>query len=167
MELGAGAVVPVAGDVAEAIFQTFCWLAREPGGSLTVRQVATVLELSRMGKVDFGDTADRLGVSRPTLSRIVERLVDSGLVVRCQNAEDRRRLLLTVTPQGAQFANTLLAMRQPEESPKRAMLAGVGAPSEVEPSEVSLERRSLLLSGTLSVSESAAKPTTGPRRRRK
>lgn len=158
---------PVAGDVAEAIFRTFCWLARQPGGGLTVRQVAAVLELSRMGEVDFGDTATRLGVSRPTLSRIVERLVESGLVRRREKPEDRRRLLVSVTPHGVELAENILEMARGREGAMPGLPLGGETGAALEADEAAIETRPLLLSGTLSFVDPLRSPATGQRRSRR
>ena len=153
---------PVAVEMREAIFRTFSWLARQSGGCLTVRQVVTVLELSRMGEVDFGATADRTGVSRSALSRIVERLVDDSLVVRRENPADRRRLLLSITPQGVELAEGILQGGQEEDvalSPIRMDTPGtIGDPG--------LENSSLLLAGTLSFSTPPNSSGSSQRRRR-
>ena len=153
---------PLAVEIREAIFRTFIWLARQSDGCLTVRQVATVLELSRMGEVDFGATADRIGIPRSALSRIVDRLVDSGLVARRETPADRRRLLLSITPQGAELAEGILQGGQEEDvalSPIRMVPPGaMGDPG--------LENGPLLLSGTLSFSTPPASSRDGRRHRR-
>jgi DNA-binding MarR family transcriptional regulator len=154
---------PLAVEIREAIFRTFIWLARQSDGCLTVRQVATVLELSRMGEVDFGATADRIGVPRPALSRIVERLVESGLVVRRETPADRRRLLLSITAQGVELAEGILQGGQKREeaelSPPR-----MGPPGTI--GEAGIENGPLLLSGTLSFSTTPTSPHSRRRRHR-
>ena len=44
--------------------------------------------------------ADHLGVTRPTASVIVDRLVRRGLLLRSEDPRERRRLVLTLTPKG-------------------------------------------------------------------
>ena len=151
---------PLAVEIREAIFRTFIWLARQSDGCLTVRQVATVLELSRMGEVDFGATADRIGVPRSALSRIVERLVDSGLVVRRETPADRRRLLLSITAQGVELADGILQSSQEREEAELST-PRMGPPGTI--GEAGIENGPLLLSGTLSFSTT---PTSLRNRRR-
>lgn len=155
-------VAPNSDAAADTILRTFCWLARQPGGGLTVRQVATVLELARIGEEDFGLTADRLGVSRPTLSRIVERLIDTGLVIRRVRPEDRRRLLLSVTPEGAEFAGSIL-QGGPDGERMAALPPAVAAagPADDVQGEGLLATSPLVLSGTVSFS---VPPARGRRR---
>lgn len=151
---------PMAGEMKDAISRTFDWLARHRGGCLTVRQVATVLELSRMGDVDFGTTADRIGISRSALSRIIDRLVDDGLVLRRTQATDRRRVVLSITTQGAELADGILRGGEQKElvlgPPSMGLLDAMD--------DTDLERSSLLLSGTLSFSQTS--PSPGSERRR-
>jgi DNA-binding MarR family transcriptional regulator len=45
--------------------------------------------------------AEHLGVTRPTASSIVERLVRRGMVTRAADPEERRRVVLRLTPVGA------------------------------------------------------------------
>lgn len=143
----------------DAIFQAFRWLARQPGGCLTVRQVATVLELSRIGEVDFGTTADRIGVSRSALSRIVERLVESGLVHRREQPKDRRRILLSITPQGTEFAEGILLRGDGGElAPSNQRNLPVGAIDEIEAGG-----GPLLIDGSLSFSSEPAPNETRKR----
>ena len=154
---------PVAVEMREAIFRTFNWLARQSDGCLTVRQVATVLELSRMGEADFGATADRIGVPRPALSRIVERLVDNGLVVRRETPTDRRRLLLSITVQGVELVEGILwGGREGEEV--ALSLPRMEPPGTMD--DPGIENGPLLLSGTLSFSTTPASSRSGRRRRR-
>ena len=44
--------------------------------------------------------ADYLGVTRPTASAIVERLVRRGMVTRAENPQERRQVILELTPLG-------------------------------------------------------------------
>lgn len=52
------------------------------------------------GPVTVGDLARRERVAVPTISRIVQALVQDGLVVRETRAGDRRVVQLAVTPRG-------------------------------------------------------------------
>jgi DNA-binding MarR family transcriptional regulator len=45
--------------------------------------------------------AEHLGVSRPTASALIDRLVTQGMVTRVTDPKERRRILLTLTPLGA------------------------------------------------------------------
>src|ERR1700709_566312 len=62
-------------------FRTLCYTDSTPGSSLS-------------------DTADFIGLSLPAMSRLVDGLVEKGLIKRRANHDDRRHLRLSVTPTG-------------------------------------------------------------------
>lgn len=53
--------------------------------------------------------ATALRTSPATASRVIERLAQSGLVVRAANHDDRRSSVLTLTPHGSAVADELFA----------------------------------------------------------
>lgn len=52
------------------------------------------------GKLRITDLARAIGLSEPGASRLVQRLVDQGLVVRCPCETDRRVTYAALTPRG-------------------------------------------------------------------
>jgi len=77
-------------------------MRRQSGPFLSVSQLRTLLFLSRSPGADLSSAADHLGVSRPTASAIVNRLVRQGLVNRAGHPEKRRFIILTLTRTGFQ-----------------------------------------------------------------
>lgn len=71
----------------------------EPG--LSVPQLRVLTLLGRRPGVSLSAVAAHLGVTPPTASSIVDRLVRRGLVVRAVAPDERRRLTLTLTREGA------------------------------------------------------------------
>jgi len=76
------------------------------------RQRASVLSVPQLRVLAFLDgnpgaclfhVADHLGVTRPTTSVIVDRLVRRGLLLRAEDPRERRRIVLTLTPRGARL----------------------------------------------------------------
>jgi long-chain acyl-CoA synthetase len=61
-----------------------------------------VLSLLGEGKEAASALADKLAVSRPTVTGVIDGLVVRSLVERHQDAGDRRRIGLDLTAQGAQ-----------------------------------------------------------------
>jgi MarR family transcriptional regulator for hemolysin len=60
-----------------------------------------VLFMGRLGEgVRSGVLADRLGVEPSSLVRVVDHLIESGLVVRHEDAQDRRAKTLRLTDEG-------------------------------------------------------------------
>ena len=76
--------------------------ARRPG-DLSMPQFRFLHILAKEPDRSLGDIADDLGVSPPALSKLVEGLVERGLVARAADTEDRRRLSLAITPAGAKL----------------------------------------------------------------
>lgn len=90
-----------------ALFQR---IFRPPGGfplkllpahqDLTMAQFRALIVLEREAPLAVGELGDRLGVGLPAASRLVERLVNDGLVERWDDPSDRRRALVHPAPRG-------------------------------------------------------------------
>ncbi|MFZ6773578.1 MarR family winged helix-turn-helix transcriptional regulator [Undibacterium sp. SXout7W] len=67
-----------------------------------------VLMIGRLGDgVRPGTVADALGLEPPSLVRIIDQLIDSGLVERHEDMHDRRAKTLHLTAKGKQCASAL------------------------------------------------------------
>lgn len=73
-------------------------------------------------------------VGEQTMNRVLDRLARSGYITRVRDGSDRRRLLITRTPQGeaayratldADVADALVAARVDDPEQLRAMLTGL------------------------------------------
>ena len=62
---------------------------------------AKVLYLLTAGDLNMSELVGRLGVTLPTVSGIVDRLVEHGLVARRVAPADRRRVFVGLTPAGS------------------------------------------------------------------
>ena len=94
---------PAAAAFLDAIPRLMCDLRNElaaSGSSLTVAQFRCLKMVHRGADVSLGDLADANGVSAPAMSKMVDGLVENGLLERRPAADDRRRLHLTVTAAG-------------------------------------------------------------------
>ncbi|MEA3203165.1 MAG: hypothetical protein QOI63_840, partial [Thermoplasmata archaeon] len=69
-------------------------------GDLSMPQFRFLSILAREPDRSLGDIAEELGVSPPALSKLVDGLVERGLVERGADAADRRRLSLAITSAG-------------------------------------------------------------------
>src|SRR5690348_13208153 len=67
---------------------------------LTMAQLKTLVVLAEAGAPAVGDVAARLGVTLPTASHLIERLVQAGLAERTEDPHDRRRALVRLSPAG-------------------------------------------------------------------
>ena len=63
-------------------------------------RVKALFALARRSPLTVGEIADELGVDAPYATLIVNHLEALGLVVRTADAEDRRRKLVSPTPEG-------------------------------------------------------------------
>lgn len=69
--------------------------------NLTMPQLKTLVSLYGNERATMGELAESLGVSVSTLTGIVDRLVDHGLVTRENDPNDRRVVVGRLTPEGA------------------------------------------------------------------
>ena len=64
------------------------------------------------GDLRLGELADRLGISRPSATKAVQRLQRRGLVETARDHADARGRRLRLTPDGIQLRETVLARRR-------------------------------------------------------
>ena len=76
-------------------------IRRNRASVLSVPQLRALAFLDRNPGACLFHVADHLGVTRPTASVIVDRLVRRGLLLRSEDPRERRRLVLTLTPKGS------------------------------------------------------------------
>ena len=77
----------------------------KPHGLTFARYEALVLLVfSSRGSLPLGKMGERLQVHPTSVTSIVRRLVDDGLVVRVPHPDDRRATLARITPQGREVA---------------------------------------------------------------
>lgn len=69
---------------------------------LSLSQLRVLGFLQRHPQASLSEVADYLDVTRSTMSAMIERLVQRGLVDRTDDPQQRRRLILTLTATGAQ-----------------------------------------------------------------
>jgi DNA-binding MarR family transcriptional regulator len=76
---------------------------KPPGcADLSMPQLQAVMLVRRSGTVSVSELAARLGVSPPSASNMVDRLVEKGLLLRKPSTADRRRVDVQVAPRALQ-----------------------------------------------------------------
>ncbi|MSR56068.1 MAG: MarR family transcriptional regulator [Planctomycetaceae bacterium] len=70
---------------------------------LTAPQLATLLEIERLQPVSTGTLAAEIHLGSATLTGILDRLEERGLVCRTRHAVDRRSVLLSLTNLGTRL----------------------------------------------------------------
>lgn len=99
----------LAGQCAQAVLETLPQvmravheeMRRQGAPLLSPPQLRTLAFLHRSPGSCLFHVAGHLGVARPTASVIVERLVRRGMVSRTAHPQERRRIVLDLTPTGA------------------------------------------------------------------
>ena len=76
-------------------------------GELTVAQLRVLFRLRRRGPMTSGKLAASLGVTLPTVTSIIDRLVAKGLVERQDDPTDRRRVIVAISEDGAAIAERI------------------------------------------------------------
>src|SRR5215212_4289988 len=104
----------------DRIFRELTWHGQKhaihtltrPEIGLTMPQMVTLLAIHDSGSCRMGTLADVTQQSGGTLTGIVDRLIDDGLVERVRSAEDRRVIEVTLTVRGRTRVAGVLAARQ-------------------------------------------------------
>jgi DNA-binding MarR family transcriptional regulator len=78
-------------------------LRRESGVDLTPSMAAALTTVAVNGPLTLGELAELEGVSPPTVTKVVARLTEAGLIVREPDAEDRRVCRVATSPAGARL----------------------------------------------------------------
>lgn len=97
---------------------------------ISMPQAKTLYLVAAAGEIHMSDLAARLRVTLSTVSGLVDRLVESGLVSRHDDPTDRRQVVVTATTAGAR------AIERFRELNERALLSLVELLSDDEVSAV-------------------------------
>jgi DNA-binding MarR family transcriptional regulator len=68
-------------------------------GELSVSQVHVIRLVRQHGTLAMSELAELLGVSPPSASTMVDRLVDKGVLSREHSTEDRRKVVVRISPE--------------------------------------------------------------------
>lgn len=97
-------------DVVPAVLQAIrVEMRAQRQHDLTVPQFRTLAYLSRHPGSSLSASAEHIGLTLPTMSVLVEGLVQRGLVDRTPDLRDRRRVLLRLTVEGSSLQQRVLA----------------------------------------------------------
>lgn len=90
----------------------------------------TVMGYPGRDQVSIGELAERLQIHHNSAVGLVDRLVAHGLMVRHQAADDRRRVMVSVTPAGEALLARLSAAHRTEIRRLAPTLAALAAALE-------------------------------------
>ena len=78
---------------------------------LSMPQFSILMQLHHKGVCGLSDISERFDISSAAASQLVDRLVQSGLVERIEDPNDRRAKQLTITPKGRELIETGIVER--------------------------------------------------------
>ena len=122
-------------SVSEVFLRAGRWWTESLSSGLLDADVSTIEGWRILGALRGGDgltmseIAAAMSVPPPTLTRLVDKLVDGGFVLRRVDATDRRRVLVHLSAKGKTKVRKLA--RQ-ESSVKAALVAELGEDSAVQ-----------------------------------
>ncbi len=114
--------------------QDLVHFTRENG--LSMSQFSTILRLHHEGDCGVSDLGEHLGVTNAAASQLVDKLVQQGYVERCEDPQDRRNKILSLTQRGLHLAQESLEVRQRWQS----TLVEALSPQEQEQISAALNR---------------------------
>lgn len=80
--------------------------------TVTVAQFRSLVILSSKGPSTLAHLAGELGVTASTAQRQIDRLVGQELVTRRENPNDRREVVIAITPAGKRIVDTATRRRR-------------------------------------------------------
>jgi len=86
----------------------------QPDEVVTLTQFRTLVVLDAHGELNLVSLAGHLGVTASTAQRMVERLLRAELVARAPHPDNRREVLLSLTPEGQDLVDRVTAQRRRE-----------------------------------------------------
>ncbi len=79
-----------------------------PGANLSISQMFLLVNLREVRMASISELARARRVSLPTITGMVERLIQAGQVERISDSEDRRRVLVRLTDRGKKTVGTMV-----------------------------------------------------------
>src|SRR5215213_2943130 len=114
------------GDVAAPLRLAITRMARrlrqEADPGLTPSQLAALANIERHGPLSPSELAEIERISRPSATRILRGLVDSGLVERRSDPEDGRSALVEIEPAGRELLTRIRSRKNAYLSRRLARL---------------------------------------------
>lgn len=68
-------------------------------GKYTIPQTMIIYNLAHNGKMKISELSEKMGLTNSTVSGIVDRLEDQGVVIRQRSTKDRRVVYVAFTPE--------------------------------------------------------------------
>lgn len=81
---------------------------------VTLTQYRTLVVLASRGPQSLADLAEAVDVTSPTATRMCDRLIKKGLIIRRHDRGDRRLIRLTLARRGHELVNAVTKRRRAE-----------------------------------------------------
>lgn len=79
---------------------------------LSMRQMHYLETIVRLGQPSFGELAEALQITRPSVTAIVNKLAEKGFVRKLQDNDDRRSFHILLTEKGRRFSQVHAGMHR-------------------------------------------------------
>jgi MarR family transcriptional regulator for hemolysin len=99
-------------------------MRRGRGSDISIPQFRSLAFIQRNPDSSLSDVAEHLGLTLPSVSKLVDGLVKQKLVSRLASTTDRRRLTLALTQAGTAIMNSSRTAAQAELAAKISSLSG-------------------------------------------
>ncbi len=110
-------------DVVPSIMQAIrAELRAHRSVDISVPQMRALGFINHSTAVSLSELADHIGLTLPSMSRMIDGLVERGLVSRTEDPEDRRRVVLCLTGAGRETVETAQAATRAAMAERLAVL---------------------------------------------
>lgn len=89
---------------------------------ISIPEWRVLVHLAHSGKVSVRDIEARVAMEKYEVSRAAKRLREAGLIERKENPDDRRLVILTLTPKGRELMAELLPLAKSHQAALEARL---------------------------------------------
>ena len=93
------------------------------GDDLTIPQFRTLRYVQKNPDTSLNSLADHLGLTPPSVSKLVDGLVKQDLITRRESPIDRRKLTLVLTNNGEEIVNRARSKAQERLAEKMSLLS--------------------------------------------
>ena len=106
-------VVSLASELRLAIYRVTRRMRQQhPTHDLSLTQVSALAIIWRQGPMTASDLAIREQVRAPSITRVINKLEEAGVIRRTVHAADRRQVLIEITEEGVRQANSYIQARE-------------------------------------------------------
>lgn len=79
----------------------------ELGLSINTTEERVLMVISKMPELNMKELSEQVGLEKSTLTRVIDSLIDEGLVMRTNDQQDRRKVNCSLTENGLTIASTI------------------------------------------------------------